>query len=60
MLVGTDEELIFSQATRILSDEALYEEMATARSPYGDGKAAQRIRYLALGLLGLGGLRRKQ
>lgn len=53
MLVGTDEELIFAQATRILSDEAVYEEMATARSPYGDGMAAQRIRYLALGLLGI-------
>lgn len=42
-LVGTDEERIYSETARLLSDEAAYEEMAQARNPYGDGKATERI-----------------
>jgi UDP-N-acetylglucosamine 2-epimerase (non-hydrolysing) len=42
-LVGTDPEKIFSEASRLLADEAAYGEMAEAENPYGDGHAAERI-----------------
>ncbi|KPK66850.1 MAG: UDP-N-acetylglucosamine 2-epimerase [Gemmatimonas sp. SG8_38_2] len=42
-LVGTDEERIYSETARLLSDDAAYEQMAQARNPYGDGKATERI-----------------
>ena len=31
------------QATRLLTDSRVYEEMVAARNPYGDGHAAGRI-----------------
>ena len=43
-LVGTDPEGVVAQAERLLDDEVLYGEMKRARNPYGDGKAAGRIR----------------
>lgn len=42
-LVGTDEEKIVSECTRLLDDETAYRKMAQATNPYGDGKAAARI-----------------
>jgi UDP-N-acetylglucosamine 2-epimerase (non-hydrolysing) len=42
-LVGTDREMIFSTADKLLTDEAAYGEMANAVNPYGDGKASERI-----------------
>ena len=42
-LVGTDEERIYAEAARLLSDDAAYAEMAQARNPYGDGRATERI-----------------
>jgi UDP-N-acetylglucosamine 2-epimerase (non-hydrolysing) len=42
-LVGTDPDLIFAAATRLLEDDAAYSEMAEAPNPYGDGHAAERI-----------------
>jgi UDP-N-acetylglucosamine 2-epimerase (non-hydrolysing) len=42
-LVGTDPEVIFSEASRLLDDAAAYEEMSSAANPYGDGHAASRI-----------------
>lgn len=47
-LVGTDEEVIVFEATRLLSDETAYRGMANAVSPYGDGRAAERVRYALL------------
>jgi len=41
--VGSDTELIYKEAMRLLTDNAAYEAMATKSNPYGDGKAAQRI-----------------
>ncbi|WP_282826242.1 non-hydrolyzing UDP-N-acetylglucosamine 2-epimerase [Gulosibacter sediminis] len=41
-LVGTGEERIVSETSRLLDDEAAYAEMANAVNPYGDGKAAAR------------------
>jgi UDP-N-acetylglucosamine 2-epimerase (non-hydrolysing) len=42
-LVGTDDEVIVSQATRLLDDEGAYQAMSRIGNPYGDGKAASRI-----------------
>ncbi|RQS44338.1 MULTISPECIES: non-hydrolyzing UDP-N-acetylglucosamine 2-epimerase [unclassified Burkholderia] len=43
-VVGTDQATIVAEATRLLDDPASYAAMARAANPYGDGKAAQRIR----------------
>lgn len=42
-LVGTDEERIVAAATELLENGNVYEAMAKATNPYGDGKAAGRI-----------------
>lgn len=42
-LVGTDEDRIFDETSRLIADEGAYTEMARAHNPYGDGKAANRI-----------------
>jgi UDP-N-acetylglucosamine 2-epimerase (hydrolysing) len=42
-VVGTRAETIVAAATRLLTDAAEYRRMAEARSPYGDGRAAERI-----------------
>ena len=41
--VGTDEEVIFSEAHQLLTDQTAYSQMAKASNPYGDGKASHRI-----------------
>jgi UDP-N-acetylglucosamine 2-epimerase (non-hydrolysing) len=41
-LVGTDEDVIVDEVTRLLTDEAAYHRMARAVNPYGDGRAAAR------------------
>jgi UDP-N-acetylglucosamine 2-epimerase len=43
-LVGTQEEAIFAAAARLLRDPGAYQAMAQATNPYGDGRAAERIR----------------
>jgi UDP-N-acetylglucosamine 2-epimerase (non-hydrolysing) len=53
ILVGTSTERIYEGASRLLSDPEAYQMMAKAMSPYGDGHAARRIRYLALSYLGI-------
>lgn len=42
-LVGTEEEGIYREAARLLSDEAAYRSMTRKPNPYGDGRAAERI-----------------
>ncbi|HSG50457.1 MAG TPA: UDP-N-acetylglucosamine 2-epimerase (non-hydrolyzing) [Longimicrobiales bacterium] len=42
-LVGTDRDLIVSEATRLLDDDAWYDQMSRAHNPYGDGLASPRI-----------------
>jgi UDP-N-acetylglucosamine 2-epimerase (non-hydrolysing) len=42
-LVGTDEEQIFSECRRLLSDKGAYDSMAHVQNPYGDGRASERI-----------------
>ncbi len=42
-LVGTDSSVIESTISELLTDQAAYDTMANAVSPYGDGHAAERI-----------------
>ena len=44
-LAGVEEEEIFSQASRLLTDEGAYHAMAHAVNPYGDGQACRRIAH---------------
>jgi len=43
LLTGTNAQAIVKHATRLLQDDAAYRAMATAKNPYGDGHAAERI-----------------
>jgi UDP-N-acetylglucosamine 2-epimerase (non-hydrolysing) len=47
-LVGTSEPRIVDEASRLLSSADHYQAMARAVNPYGDGKAAARIRECLL------------
>lgn len=51
LLVGTEEDKIAAQTSTLLMNDGAMEAMSRARSPYGDGVAARRIRYLALRML---------
>ena len=42
-LVGTDEETIYNETKKLLTDSSIYEEMSKASNPYGDGHASERI-----------------
>lgn len=42
-LVGTEEESIYQNFTGILDNEDIYNDMAHAENPYGDGHACERI-----------------
>lgn len=45
-LVGTDRKSIVREANRLLDDPIVYESMARAHNPYGDGKAVERIQNI--------------
>lgn len=53
-LVGTDEQRIVAEASRLLDDPAEYQAMARAVNPFGDGLAAQRIANILAEQLGAG------
>ena len=42
-LVGTNEETIYREFTKLLDDRQAYDQMAHAENPYGDGHACERI-----------------
>ena len=42
-LVGTDPEMIYKEVRELITDPTAYDRMAKAVSPYGDGKASERI-----------------
>ncbi len=42
-LAGTKKETIYEMAKALLTDLSLYQKMAQAVNPYGDGKASERI-----------------
>lgn len=52
-LVGTDKAAIVSTGMELLGDQVAYDLMAKATSPYGDGKASARIRFVTLRSLGI-------
>lgn len=43
VLVGTDTDLIISEARRLLDDPVAYRAMAAIPNPYGDGTSSQKI-----------------
>ena len=42
-LVGTSEEVIYNEFTKLLDSQEEYEKMSHAANPYGDGHACERI-----------------
>ncbi|CAR42296.1 non-hydrolyzing UDP-N-acetylglucosamine 2-epimerase [Streptococcus uberis] len=42
-LVGTEEETIYKEFRKLLTDETAYEAMSHASNPYGDGTACKQI-----------------
>jgi UDP-N-acetylglucosamine 2-epimerase (non-hydrolysing) len=55
-LIGTDSGRMYDEATELLTNPEAYQKMANAASPFGDGKASDRIvdlcaKYLGVGLL---------
>lgn len=48
ILVGTDKQRIISKTERLLVNAEEYQEMAKRHNPYGDGKAAARIKQILL------------
>jgi UDP-N-acetylglucosamine 2-epimerase (non-hydrolysing) len=54
-IVGTETDDIVREAGRLLKDPAAYAEMAKGVSPYGDGKASERIVASLIGDLMPGG-----
>ena len=48
-LVGTNVELIVSEVSSLLDDEATYNKMSLAHSPYGDGFACDHILNFLIG-----------
>ncbi len=47
-LVGTDEETIYAEFKRLLTDKEAYDAMSKASNPYGDGHACERITAIIL------------
>ncbi|NMM52859.1 non-hydrolyzing UDP-N-acetylglucosamine 2-epimerase [Paenibacillus aquistagni] len=43
VLAGTNKEVIVGLANKLLLDEEFYQQMASSKNPFGDGKASQRI-----------------
>ena len=46
LLVGTDKQRIITETRRLLADQDFYKQMADSPNPYGDGKAAERIKQI--------------
>lgn len=42
-LVGTDEETIYTEFQRLLTNKKAYDAMAKANNPYGDGHTCEKI-----------------
>lgn len=42
-LVGTDEDVIYEETKKLLTDQSVYNAMSHASNPYGDGHASERI-----------------
>lgn len=53
-LVGTDEDRLVDEVSRLITDPAAYASMANAVNPYGDGTAAARSVAAIAQLFGIG------
>lgn len=53
-LIGTDEQRIVDEVSTLLNDRTVYDRMAHAVNPYGDGHAAARTVAAIAELLGVG------
>ena len=53
-LIGTDEQRIVDEVSRLMDDDNHYASMANAVNPYGDGRAAERSVAAMRQLFGLG------
>ncbi len=42
-LVGTDEETVYNETKKLLTNKIEYEKMSKASNPYGDGHASEKI-----------------
>ncbi len=42
-LVGTDEDVIYEETKKLLTNNLIYEKMSKASNPYGDGHASEKI-----------------
>jgi len=42
-LIGTDQQRILNEITALITNPVVYQQMAKAENPYGDGRAAERI-----------------
>lgn len=47
-IVGTDEERIVDEVSKLITDDSAYKAMQRPVNPYGDGKASQRIKQAIL------------
>lgn len=54
LLVGTDPDRIVREATRLLDNPLTHARMARRHSPYGDGRAGERIAGILASALGYG------
>lgn len=54
LLIGTDEERIVSEVSRLIHDQGHFAAMANAVNPYGDGNAAARTVAAIEELVGVG------
>jgi len=52
-VVGTETDIIFEEASRLITDGKEYLRMANAVNPYGDGRASKRIADFLLYYFGL-------
>jgi len=52
-LAGVERETIYNLTKTLLTDKPVYDKMAHAVNPYGDGKACERIRDILAGLKGI-------
>lgn len=50
-VVGVNEEKIYTEAEKILTNSECYNKMANAVNPYGDGHASERIAEIIMGFI---------
>ena len=49
-VVGVEENVIIAECEKLLNDKRVYDQMAKAVNPYGDGHASERIVKVLLGM----------